>query len=258
MLSQTKNMMNEMKLYGLLKTVDLRLQEAMQQNWGHVDFLSALITDEKLHRDNLSIQRRVKGAGFRTNASFENIDYAAKRNFTKSLVKDLMQMEFIKNTPRNILIVGPTGVGKTFFATSLGHHACRHGNTSLFYGISVLSEKLMMARSTGHYLRLRDRLIKTDLLIIDDLGLKKLTPEIHQDLHDILEERQNKCTVITTQLPLKNWGEIIEDPLALDSIVDKLQNGSMTINLQGESYRKKKSQNKKIDTDLVPEEIAEN
>jgi len=258
MLSQTKNMMHEMKLYGLLKTVDLRLQEALGQNWGHVDLLSALITDEKMHRENLQIQRRLKFASFRTNSSFENLDYTTKRTLTKSLVKDLMQMEFIKNTPRNILIIGPTGVGKTYLATSLGHHACRHGHTSLFYGISVLCEKLMMSRASGTYLRLRDKLIKIDLLIIDDVGLKKLTPEIHQDLHDILEERQNKCTVITTQLPLRNWGEIIEDPLALDAIVDKLHHGSLTIDLQGESYRKKKSQNKKIDSHDVPEEIAKN
>jgi DNA replication protein DnaC len=258
MLSQTKNMMSELKLSGLLKTVDLRLQEALQQNWGHIDLLSSLIMDEKMYRDNLAIQKRLKNASFRTNACFENLDYTAKRNISKSLVKDLMQLEFIKQSPRNIIIVGPTGVGKTFLATALGHHACRHGYSSLFYGITVLSEKLMMSRANGTYLRFREKLIRADLLIIDDIGLKKLIPEIHQDFHDILEERQMKCTLITTQLPLKNWGEIIEDPLALDTIVDKLHHGSLLIDFDGDSYRKKKSQNKKIDIHNVPEEIAKN
>lgn len=256
MLAQTKNMLLEMKLYGVLKTIDLRLQEAMSQNWGHTDFASALVTDEKIYRDNQAIKRRLKTASFRTEASFEQIDYTTKRSLSKALVKDLMQMEFVRNTPRNILIEGPTGVGKTFLATALGHHACRHGHNCLFTGISVLSEKLFMARSDGSYLRLRDRLIKLDLLIIDDVGLKKLSPEIVQDLHDLLEERQNKCTVITTQLPLRNWKEIIEDELALDTIVDKLQHGSLHLHLQGESYRKKRSQRENIDKDLVPQEIA--
>jgi DNA replication protein DnaC len=242
MLEQTRNQMAEMKLLGMLKSLDLRLEESLSQGWGTTEFLSALVTDEKNYREVAKIHRRLKAATFRTTASLEQIDYTAKRSLTKSLVKDLMQLNYIKSSPRNIMIMGPTGVGKTFFATALGNHACRHGHAVIFMGISVLCEKLLMARSDGTYLRLRDRLIKTDLLIIDDMGLKKLPTEIVQDLHDLLEERQEKCTIITTQLPLKSWGEIIEDPLALDTIVDKLQHGSLMVALDGESYRKKKGQ----------------
>ena len=124
-------------------------------------------------------------------------------------------------------------------------------------GISVFIERMMMARSDGTYLRLRDRLIKTDLLIIDDVGLKKLPPLIVQDLHDLLEERQEKCTLITTQLPLKNWSEIIDDELALDTVVDKLKNGSLEIVLEGESYRKKRNKPAALDSHAVPAEIAD-
>jgi DNA replication protein DnaC len=247
MLEQTRNQMAEMKLLGMLKALDLRLEESVSQGWGSGDFLSALVTDEKNYREVAKIQRRLKAANFRTTASFEQIDYTAKRSLTKTLVKDLSQMNYIKASPRNILILGPTGVGKTFLATALGNHACRHGYTVAFLGISVLCEKLLMARTDGTYLRLRDRLIKTDFLIVDDLGLKKLQPEIVQDLHDLLEERQDKCTLITTQLPLKNWSEIIDDPLALDTIVDKLQHGSLHVTLEGDSYRKKKGQREKFD-----------
>lgn len=242
MLEQTRNQMAEMKLLGMLKSLDLRLEESVSQGWGTGEFLSALVTDEKNYREVSKIQRRLKAATFRTTASFEHIDYTAKRTLTKSLVKDLMHLNYIKAAPRNIIVLGPTGVGKTFLATAVGNHACRHGFSVIFMGISVLCEKLLMARTDGSYLRLRDRLIKTDLLIIDDLGLKKLPTEIVQDLHDLLEERQDKSSLITTQLPLKNWSEIIEDPLALDTIVDKLQHGSLHITLDGESYRKKKGQ----------------
>ena len=256
MLEQTRNQISEMKFFGMLKSFDLRLQESISHGWSASDFLSALITDEKTYRDAVKISRRIKAATFRTQATFETIDYTAKRTLTKSLVKDLMQMNYIKASPRNVMIVGPTGVGKTFLSTALGNHACRHGYTTIFMGISIFVEKLLMARTDGTYLRLRDRLIKTDFLIIDDIGLKKLPPQIVQDLHDILEERQEKCTLITTQLPLKNWKEIIDDELALDTVVDKLQHGSLHIVLEGETYRKKRGLKDKLDNHSVPVEIA--
>lgn len=241
MLEQTKNQMLSMQLIGMLKSMDLRLQESLSQNWGAVEFLSALVTDEKNYREVNKINRRIKAANFRTQAALEMIDYTADRTLTKAQVKDLMQMSYIKVSPRNIIIEGPTGVGKTFLSTALGNHACRHGFTTIFMGLTVFVEKLLMARSDGTYLKLRDRLIKTDFLIIDDVGLKKLPAQIAQDLHDLLEERQEKSTMITTQLPLLNWKEIIEDELALDTIVDKLQHGSIHIKIEGDTYRKKKA-----------------
>lgn len=257
-MEQTRNQISEMKLFGMLKSLDLRLQESISQGWSPSDFLSALVTDEKTYREAVKISRRLKAANFRTQATFEMVDYTAKRSLTKSTVKDLMQMNYIKAAPRNVMIVGPTGVGKTFLSTALGNHACRHGHSTIFMGISVFVEKLLMARTDGTYLRLRDRLIRTDFLIIDDIGLKKLPPQIVQDLHDLLEERQEKCTLITSQLPLQNWKEIIEDELALDTVVDKLQHGSLHIVLSGESYRKKKGQKDKLDNHSVPVEIANN
>lgn len=258
MIEQTRNQIFELKLFGMLKSLDLRLEESITQGWGPSEFLSALVTDEKTHREVRRINRRLRFANFRTQATFEAIDYTAKRSLTKSLVKDLMQLNYIKSSPRNLMIVGPTGVGKTFIATALGNHACRHGYSTIFMGISVLIEKLLMARTDGTYLKMRDRLIKVDFLIIDDVGLKKLPPQIVQDLHDLLEERQEKCTLITSQLPLKNWNEIIDDELALDTVVDKLQHGTLHIEMSGESYRKKKGQRASLDNHAVPMEIANN
>ena len=257
MLENTRNEMSEMKLYGMLQSLDLRLSEAVGQNWGAGDFISALVTDEKSYRSAAQISRRLKAANFRTQASFETLDHTAKRTLTKSVVRDLMQLQFIKVSAQNLMIVGATGVGKTFLATAIGNHACRHGYTTVFIGISVFIEKMTMARTDGTYLRLRDRLIKTDLLIIDDVGLKKLPALIVQDLHDLLEERQEKCTLITSQLPLKNWSEIIEDELALDTVVDKLKHGTLQIVIEGESYRKKKNRKCSLDEHAVPVEIAD-
>lgn len=240
MIEQTKQTMMDLKLYGALKTLDQRLNEATSHGWGHTDFLSSLMTDEKLNRDVSRIQRRIRAANFRTEATLERVDVTAKRSITKVLVRDLMSLSYLKS-PRNILITGPTGVGKTYLATAVGEYACRSGFSCIFIGISVLIEKLLMTRADGTYLKYRERLIKTDLLIIDDIGLKKIPPTIVMDLHDILEERQGKATMITTQLPLKNWKEIIDDELALDTIVDKLAHGTFDIQLEGESYRKTRS-----------------
>lgn len=257
MLENTRNEMSEMKLYGMLQSLDLRLSEAVGQNWGAGDFISALVTDEKSYRSAAQISRRLKAANFRTQASFETLDHTAKRTLTKAVVRDLMQLRFIKVSAQNLMIIGATGVGKTFLATAIGNHACRHGYTTLFMGVSVFIEKMTMARTDGTYLRLRERLIKTDLLIIDDVGLKKLPALIVQDLHDLLEERQEKCTMVTSQLPLKNWGEIIEDELALDTVVDKLKHGTLQIVIEGESYRKKKNLKCSLDEHAVPVEIAD-
>jgi DNA replication protein DnaC len=237
MIEQTKQTMVDLKLFGVLKTLDQRINEASTHGWGHVELISSLVTDEKLHREVSRVRRRIRAANFRTDATLERIDVTAKRSITKTLVRDLMSLSYLKS-PRNILITGPTGVGKTYLATAIGEYSCRNGFACIFIGVSVFIEKLLMTRADGTYLKYRERLIKTDLLIIDDIGLKKIPHEIVMDFHDILEERQGKTTLITTQLPLKNWKEIIDDELALDTIVDKLAHGTLDIKLEGESYRK--------------------
>ncbi len=247
MIDQTKNDMNSMKWHGALSTMDLRIKEAQSNGWGYADFLSALVTDEKLYRDNRATERRLKYATFRVNASLEHIDLTAKRSLNRALLQDLRHLPFLRSAKQNILIDGATGVGKTHLATAIGEHACREGFSTIFLAWSVLIERWLMTRADGTFLKFRDRLSRVDLLIIDDIGLKRLSQDAVQDLHDLLEERQSKCTLITTQLPLKNWKEIIEDELALDTVVDKLASGTLHIRIEGESYRKKKAKKDQLD-----------
>jgi len=255
MIEQTKGTLHQLKCYGILQNLDLRLTEATTHGWGHREFLSALITDEKLHRDNLSMARRIKAAQFRLEATFERVDTTARRNISRTQIQDLMELRFLRE-PRNVLILGPTGVGKTYLATAIGNHACREGFSVTFVGIHMLIEKILLARTDGTFLRYRDKLIRADLLILDDLGLKALPPDMIQDLYDILEERyQSKSTLITSQLPIENWKEVIEDPVALEAIVDRLIHGSVTLTLEGESYRKKRNTKSKIDKHPEPVEI---
>ena len=146
------------------------------------------------------------------------------------------------NKSEFMAIYGRRRVGKTYLATALGNFACRSGFTCMFIGVNMLIEKINLCRVDGTFLNLRDRLIKTDLLVLDDIGIKRLPPEIVQDIYDILEERyQTKSTMITSQLPVKNWKEVIEDPVAFEAIVDRLIHGAINIDLHGESYRKKRA-----------------
>ena len=253
MIEETKSALTKLKFYGMLGALDTRLTEATSYGWGHVELLSALTQDEKTYRDNLASSRRVKAARFRTDASFEQFDSTAKRNVTKTQVQDLRELRFLKE-PRNVLILGPTGVGKTFLATAIGNHACRLGFACTFIGVNLLIEKITIARADGTFLKLRDRLIRTDVLILDDLGIKPLPVDLVQDLYDILEERyQNRSTIITSQLPLTNWKEVIQDPVALEAILDRLIHGAVKIELKGESYRKKRM--RRVDNECDPVEI---
>jgi DNA replication protein DnaC len=136
----------------------------------------------------------------------------------KKLVNDLGCTKFVADG-LNVLIMGPTGVGKTHLATALGNAVCRKGRSTMFYPINLLMEKLLLARAQGTYLLLLRRLASTDLLIIDDFGIKPLTPPGYQDPYDILDDRaEGKSTIITTQLPPENWSEAIGDPVVCESI----------------------------------------
>ena len=238
MIEQTKERLSHMKLFGALSSLDNRLTEGTQHGWGNADFFSAMIDDEYMYRQERKTRRLVIAAKFRTEASFEKLDTTAKRNISRGQISDLKNLTFVRN-PRNVLILGPTGVGKTFLATAMGYHACRSGHSVQFIGMNMFMEQMVMSRISGTYFNFRKRLINVDLLIIDDLGIKPLSAESTQDFYDILEERfQQRPTIITSQLPLNNWKEVITDEVAYEAIMDRLIHTDFKIELSGESYRR--------------------
>lgn len=238
MIEETKSSMSKLKMFGMLKTMDLRLTEAQENGWSYSELLSALVLDEKSHRVQKSTEYKIKRAKFRSMASFDQFDFQSKRSLKKSQVEELKQLSFLRNK-HNLLILGATGVGKTFLATAIGHHACYEGFTCQFIGVNLFIEQAALNRTAGTFLKFRDRMIRPDLLILDDLGIKTLSSTATQDLYDILEERyQNKSTVITSQLPIANWKEVIDDEVALEAILDRIVYGQR-IEITGDSYRKK-------------------
>jgi DNA replication protein DnaC len=160
----------ELKLHGVRETLSIRAKQARDESMPPEDFLNLVLHDEAQFRKNARVQRLLKTASFRNNASLEGIDLTTPRGIDKKLINDLSRARFIE-VGLNILIMGPTGVGKTHLATALGNAVCRQGHSTLFYPINFLVEKLLLARAQGNYLHLLRRLAAADLLIIDDFGI---------------------------------------------------------------------------------------
>ena len=179
-------------------------------------------------------------ANFPISASIENLDFTTDRKLRKSLIRELASASFVPQG-QNILIAGPTGVGKTHLACALGQAACGQGFSALFFFLNRLLEKIAMARAQGRYLSLLRKLTSVDVVILDDLGLRALTAVQLQDIYDLVDGRvESLSTIVTTQLPVENWQEILPDPVLCEAITDRIVQKAIMIEMQGDSYRKKR------------------
>lgn len=238
-LNLTDQYLVELSLKGMRETLGTRIKEAMDDDLSYEDFLNLILFDESQHRSNVRRKRLIKAAGFRQHASLEGFGYSLPRSIDKKLVKQLSTMRFV-DEGRNILIHGPTGVGKTYLATAIGNHLCRNGRSTLFVKLNLLFENVALVRAQGRYLNYLKKVRSADLLIIDDFGLKLLTDQQAQDLYDILDERDNgKSTIVTTQLPSENWDEVIKDPIVCEAISDRIVSKAIKIKMTGPTARDK-------------------
>lgn len=246
-----KKLIQEMKFFGMAEVLDNTLATAVSEKWDYSEFLDSLLQKEYDWREEQRSKRRIHAAKFRIRATFEDFDFNASRSITKAQVKEIYHLKWIEQG-RPLLLIGETGVGKTFLAQAAGLHACQQKRSVLFLNITTWLENLQLARSTGTYLKFRDKISKPDLLIIDDFGMRKFNSTESQDLCEILEERSmGKSTLITTQLPLANWQEVIPDSVIFDAIEDRLKHAALTFHITGPSYRaakaKKLEQQKKAE-----------
>ena len=237
-MTQIKQLMLELKLHGLAAALERTLQEAKREEWSKEEWLDALLQAEADYRERRKIARRIKQSKLKHQASFEDFDFTAKRSITKAEVRELYSLKWLAEG-RPLVLVGPAGVGKTYLAQATGMHACESGKTVLFLSMNHFLESQAEARHTGTYLKFRDRMIRPDLLALDDFGMKKLTAVEAEDLREILEERSyGKSTLITTQLPVDHWAEVIPDPVLAEAIRDRMDGPALHVKIVGESYRK--------------------
>ncbi len=200
--------------------------------------LGLLIDREVTERENRRLSRCLRRAKLKHNAALEDIDYRHPRGLDKSLIQSLAACQWVSEH-LNILITGPTGVGKIWLACALAQKACREGHTALYLRLPRLLQEMAIAKGDGRYSKLLATLAKTEVLILDDWGLAQLTPEHRRDLLEILEDRHGaRSTLATSQFPIDQWHGLIGDPTLADAILDRLVHNAYKINLKGSSLRK--------------------
>ncbi|MBT7483335.1 ATP-binding protein [Candidatus Peregrinibacteria bacterium] len=232
--------LNALKLTGMVKAFKEQLSSDSYESMTFEERLGLLVDMETTERESRRFKTSLKQAKFRQTAYMEDLDYSKRRGLNKSLMNSLHSSKWIKEGT-NILISGPTGVGKSYLACALGQRACVNGIKTRYFRSTRLFEDLRLARGDGRYPKLIQTLAKTHLLIIDDWGLTKLGERESQDLLEVLEDRhQIHSTIIASQLPVEHWHEAISNPTLADAILDRLIHHAHKIALDGDSMRKKK------------------
>ncbi len=234
-------------LTGMAKALDEQQRQPDIATLAFEERLALLVDREATERDNKRLISRLRFASLRQNAIIEDIDMKAPRGLDKALFQKLTAGEWIERH-HNLLIIGPTGVGKSCIACALGHKACRDNRSVLYQRLPRLFDALALARGDGHHPRLLKSLARVELLILDDWGLAPMTAEQRRDLLEIMEDRHGRgSTMVTSQLPVEHWHEIIGDPTLADAILDRLVHNAHRLTLKGDSLRKAAAKRQKLD-----------
>ena len=234
----TLSKMKQMKLFGMHDTFKTAIETGKSDNYTIDQFVAQMIEAEWDDRQNRKISRNIKYARFRYRASVENIIYDESRNIDRNKLVRLFECSFI-DKGESLLITGSTGVGKSYIASALGYQACIEGYRVAYYNTAKLFARLRMAKGDGSYLKEISRLERQHLLILDDFGLQPLDSPNRLSLLEIIEDRHGKGSVlITSQVPVSGWYEIIGEKTVADAILDRLVHDAHRIELMGESMRK--------------------
>ena len=238
-MEETRIALQSLRLSGMAEKWVSLFETRQVDRFTLADGLQLLIQAEKDTRNCNRINRLLKNAAFPYPALVEEIDTDPKRCIEASLVEQLAKCDFIRDG-HSVIITGATGTGKSYLATALGDRACRSGMTVAYFNMQRLLERLDLERLQGHAITFLDRLAKTDLLILDDFGMKKLQGQQQNDFEQLVDDRyRKKGLIIASQLPVKDWYDVIGNPLIAEACLDRLVHKSTRIQLNGESLRKK-------------------
>ena len=234
----TVEALKALHLFGMVRALE---EQQATPAWRDLTFeerLGLLVERERIEQENRSLTARLRRARLGQTASIEDLELRASRGLDRSLIASLAQCTWITDH-HNVLITGPTGVGKSYVACALGHRACRSGHSVLYHRLGRLFTELGLARGDGRYLRLLKLVAQVDLLILDDWGLTPLAAEQRRDLLELLEDRHGrKSTIVTSQIPIDRWHEWLADATLADAIMDRLVHNGYRITLKGDSMRK--------------------
>ena len=237
--AQLKQQLTTLKLSGLLENLDLRLLEAQQNQLTYSEFLSMIFSDEMETRNMRKLKRLLQNAGLGTEKTIETFDFSFNPSINAAYIRELATCRFIEKG-EGIFLIGPTGTGKTHLAKALCHQACRKHFTTAFYPFHQFFNELNKAELKNKLSQLIKKLIKIDLLVIDDFGFKKIDQQSAEYLYAIVDARYAvKSIILTSNRAITDWSAIFPDPLMANAILDRLAHHSHQIVIKGESYRKK-------------------
>jgi DNA replication protein DnaC len=228
----------ELKLTGMHRALSEQMDMTDIEPLSFEERLGLLVDREMTERADRRLQYRLRQAKLRQPACVEDIDYRHSRGLDKRLMRQLATGEYLDNR-LNLLITGPSGVGKTWLACALAQKACRDGRTVRYLRVPRLLQDFTIAKADGRYSKLLRDYARADLVVLDDFGLMPMHDALRRDLLEILDDRHNrKSTLVTSQLPVDKWHDYIGDPTLADAILDRLVHNAYRLNLKGESMRK--------------------
>lgn len=231
----------ELKLHGMARALEEQMAMADVGELGFEERLGLLVEREATERESRRFENRLRRAKLREQATFEDLDWRLPRQLDRTQVLSLTSCRWIADH-LNLLIVGPTGIGKTYLACAFVHKACREGFTALYMRVPTLLRELEIARGDGSYDRWLRRLARADLLALDDWGLVPPNEHGRRDLLEIFEDRYGRrSTLVASQIPRDKWHDLIGDPTLADAILDRLVHGAYRLELQGESVREEQA-----------------
>ena len=228
-----------MRLTQMAQIHHQRLADNSYNEYSLDEYVDLLIQQEWEDRQNRKIKRLITNAKFKVSATISDIDFETKRGLNRDVINKLALLNFIKKK-ENIILTGPAGIGKSYIAQALGHHACLEGYRTMYQNTSRFMAVLKFTKMDGTYLKQLNKLNKINLLILDDFGLSKFDNQEREILMDLIEERhQNDSIIIASQIPMSKWYDIIGEGTIADAILDRIINSAHRIELKGKSLRKK-------------------
>jgi DNA replication protein DnaC len=240
---QTLQKMKQMKFFGMVRAFRTSIENGSMGQMTSDEMVSMLVNAEWDDRNNRRIERQMRNARFRYKANIEQLHFDVDRNLDKNQLMRMAECTFIQRK-ENLLITGSTGIGKSFIASAIGNQACTLGFKVLYTSSAKLFTRLKMAKADGSYIREIAKIERQDLLILDDFGLQPLDASSRSVLMEIIEDRHgNRSTIITSQLPVAEWHEVIGEQTIADAILDRVVHDAHRMELAGESLRRKQKNN---------------
>lgn len=229
--------LKQLRLSGILETLEVRHRQAMEEQWSYVEFLERLLQDEVERRGQKQLNLRLRRAAFQPDKTLERFDFSFNPQLNRQQILDLATCQFVERK-EPVLICGPSGVGKSHLAQALGHAACRRGCDVIFTSAAKMLHHLNGGRADGTYDRRLQSFVRPGLLILDDFGLKPLRPPAPEDFYDVINERYERgATIVTSNRALNEWPQLFGDPLLASAGLDRLFHNAHVLVITGDSFR---------------------